>query len=151
MKDVCKKTVVPCPYQGAGCTFQNERSTMSYHVETFTQKHLRLTFSELMKTKKELGDLKVMHEKSNKEIIELKKELAQTRRVVERVNKMIVESQQERVRIRTRLDSIESCAVIQEKERRNPKRRRDEESDEESDVSKRTRSPYQSSYSDDSD
>ena len=103
---------------------------MSYHVETFTQKHLRLTFSELMKTKKELGDLKVMHEKSNKEINELKKELAQTGRVVERVNKMIVESQQERVRIRTRLDSIESCAVIQEKKRRNPKRRRDEESDE---------------------
>lgn len=79
VRDDCVMTLVHCPYEGAGCTFYDNRRHLKAHLVSSMEEHLSKTWSTLSKTTQRLDrlegvllDKEYMEHRNNEEISDLR-------------------------------------------------------------------------------
>ncbi|XP_066021660.1 TNF receptor-associated factor 4-like [Pocillopora verrucosa] len=83
--DDCMMTLVPCPYEEAGCNFYDKRSNLNAHIDASCEEHLSKTWSKLLQTTERVNELEQVELHMQADIDSVKKSLEEAKGDVEQL------------------------------------------------------------------
>lgn len=110
--DDCMMTLVPCPYEEAGCNFYDKRSNLNAHIAASCEEHLRKTWSKLLQTTERVNELEQVELHMQADIDSVKKSLEEAKKDV--VQLKLSEAQRKLENLQLKKDVLELQKKLKE-------------------------------------